>query len=76
MPIRTRNLSARYAATAASTAAFVDANAAMTPSPVWLNKKTVVRLDRGAQHLVMRLKGRPQRIRVCLPPTGRPLKYR
>ena len=36
-------------------------------------QKTVVRLDRGAQHLVMRLKGRPHRIRVGLPPTGRPL---
>ena len=36
-------------------------------------QKPVVRLDRGAQHLVMRQKGRPHRIRVGLPPTGRTL---
>src|SRR4029077_11158069 len=39
MPIRTGNSSARCAATAASTAERGDANAATTPSPVWLNKK-------------------------------------
>jgi hypothetical protein len=30
-------------------------------------------LDRGVQHLVMRHQGRPHRIRVCFPPTGRTL---
>jgi hypothetical protein len=32
-----------------------------------------MRFDRGAQHLVMRHKGRPHRVRVGLPPTGRTL---
>ena len=36
-------------------------------------QKAVVRLNRGAQHLVMRHKGRPHRSRVSFPPTGRPL---
>jgi hypothetical protein len=48
-------------------------NAATRPSPVWLNKKTVLRLDRCAQHLVVRNQGRPHRIGVCLPPTSRTL---
>ena len=39
MPIRTGNSNARCAETAASTADLGDANAATTPSPVWLNKK-------------------------------------
>ena len=39
-----------------------DAKAAATPSPVWLNKNPVTRDD-----------GRAHRIRVRLPPTGRPL---
>ncbi len=39
MPIRTGNSSARCAATAASTADLGDANAATTPSPLWLNRK-------------------------------------
>jgi hypothetical protein len=33
----------------------------------------VMRLDRALQHPVMRQKGRPHRVRVCFPPTGRPL---
>ena len=73
MPIRTGNSSARCAATAASTAERGDANAATTPSPVWLNKKTVVRLNRGAQHLVVRQKGRPHRSRVNSTGRGRDL---
>jgi hypothetical protein len=36
-------------------------------------QETVVRLNRGAQHLVMRHNGRPHRSRVSFPPTGRPL---
>ena len=36
-------------------------------------QEAVVRLDRGAQHLVMRQQGRPHCIRVGLPPTGRTL---
>jgi hypothetical protein len=39
VPIRTGNSSARCAATAASTADLGEANAATTPSPVWLNRK-------------------------------------
>jgi hypothetical protein len=35
--------------------------------------KTVVRLNRGAQHLVMVQQGCPHGIRVGFPPTGRPL---
>src|SRR6478735_1795490 len=38
MPIRTGNCNSRCAATAASTADLGEANAATTPSPVWLNK--------------------------------------
>jgi hypothetical protein len=36
-------------------------------------QKAVVRLNRGAQHLVVRQQGRPHRRRVSFPPTGRPL---
>ena len=36
-------------------------------------QKTVVRLDRGAQRLVVREQGQPHPIRVGLPPTGRTL---
>jgi hypothetical protein len=48
MPIRTGNSSARCAATAALTADLGEENAAHTPSPVWLNKKTVVPQSRSA----------------------------
>ena len=38
-----------------------------------LEQEAAVRLDRRAQHLVMRRQGRPHRVGVGLPPTGRTL---
>ena len=73
MPIRTGNSSRPLRRDRSIDGNLGDANAATTPSPVWLNKKTVVPLDRGAQHHIMRGQRRPHPIGVGLPPTGRPL---
>jgi len=53
---------------AASTADLGDANAAITPSPVWVKQKPVVGHNRRAQHLIVCEKRRPAS-RLRPPPT-------
>ena len=70
MPMRTANPNNRCAATAESTAARADANAAHTPSPVCLNHPPpTTTLDRRPQHLVMSGQRDPHRGSIRFPPT-------
>ena len=73
MPIRTGNSNARCTATAAFTADLGDANAAHTPSPVWLNMKPPWVSIAERNTVVVRGECCPHGIGVGLPPTGRPL---
>src|SRR6185312_4131866 len=57
----------------ASTADLGEANAATTPSPVWLNTNPSCASISVRKHLVVRGQPHPHRIRVRLPPTGRTL---
>ena len=73
MPIRTGNSSARCAATAASTADSRRREGRAHAVAGVLEQPTVVRVNGFAQQLVVSSERGPHRVRVGLPPPGRPL---
>ena len=73
MPMRTGNSSRRCAVTAASRAAFGEANAATTPSPVWLNRNPSYDSIAVRSTSSCASSAAPHRVGFGLPPTGRTL---